>query len=351
MSRIAVWNTAFLGDAVLTLPLIHTLRAAYPDSEIDYFVRKGAKPLFAAHPDIAEVIEYDKRGAQKSLASAVRFGRELSGRGYTLWISAHTSLRSGVIGRWASARTRIGYSRPMYNQWLYTHTVNRRFTELDEIERLLELVNPLGITNRIDWPELRLPQDAYNDADAFFSSLHGVAEHAPVLGVHPGSVWGTKRWPAASYAEIVRRAVEGGANVLVFGGPGEETMAREVVELCGVDTSDTSKKSRVHDLSGKLDLPQLAAYLNKLDCYVTNDSGPMHIAWAQRTPVTAIFGPTVRSLGFYPRGEGATVIEADVPCRPCGLHGPQECPQGHFDCMMQIPPDHVWQDVQRKLWK
>lgn len=342
MGTIGVWNTAFLGDAVLTLPLLRTLKAAYPDAKIHFFVRKGLRSLFESQPELDAVFEYDKRGSQNSFLSAVSMGKQLAASRYSLWISAHTSVRSGVIARWTSARMRIGYDKPFLNHWFYTHTVSRRFPELEEIERLLQLVKPLGIEHVEEWPELVLPQAAYAAADAFWG------EHisGPVLGVHPGSVWGTKRWPAAAYAEIVRRGVEAGAQVLVFAGPGEEHMAQEVLNTCGVLST-----GKVIDLSAKLSLPQLAAYLGKLDCYVTNDSGPMHLAWAQRTPVTAIFGPTVRSLGFYPRGAGSTVLEADVPCRPCGLHGPQECPKGHFDCMRQVTPDMVWADVEPKLFR
>ncbi|MCQ2444591.1 MAG: glycosyltransferase family 9 protein, partial [Mailhella sp.] len=102
-------------------------------------------------------------------------------------------------------------------------------------------------------------------------------------------------------------------------------------------------------LSGRTSLPVLGAVLARLDCYATNDSGPMHMAWAQGTPVTAVFGPTVESLGFAPRGSGSTVVQADLPCRPCGLHGHTECPQGHFSCMRSIDPETVWRDVERKI--
>lgn len=341
MGRIGIWNTAFLGDAVLTLPLIRTVKAAFPDSPIDFYVRKGVESLFTAQPELDNVYAYDKRGAQKSILSAMSYGRELARKEYSLWISAHTSLRSGVIARWTSARTRIGYNKPAFNNWLYTNTVDRKFSELEEIERLMQLVTPLSITDIHDWPEMVLPQDAYDDADRFW------AKHvdSPVLGVHPGSVWATKRWPAEYYAKVVAKAVDAGAQVMVFAGPGEEPMAQDVIEKSGEKGS-----GRILDCSGALSLVQLAAYLNNVNCYVTNDSGPMHIAWAQRTPVTAIFGPTVRDLGFFPRGEASTVLEADVACRPCGLHGPKTCPQGHFDCMHSITPEMVWDDAKPKLF-
>lgn len=349
MSTICVWNTAFLGDAVLTLPLIQTLHEAYPDSAIHFWVRKGLSSLFTAHPAISQVYEYDKRGAEAGGFSALRLGRHLGHKRYSLWISAHSSMRSALLARWSSAKIRIGYKRPHLNAWFYTHTVDRRFAELDEVERLEQLLLPLRITVPVQkWPNLVLPRDAADKAAALFDSL-GASSDTPVLGVHPGSIWGTKRWPTEYFAEIAARAIDGGAKVILFAGPGEESMAGEVRELLarrfvrgGLDA--------LTDLSGKLSLTELAACLGRLSCYLTNDSGPMHLAWPQGTPVTALFGPTVRGLGFFPRGGQSTVMEVPLECRPCGLHGPQTCPLGHHNCMRLLLPDLVWPDVQRKLF-
>ena len=353
MIRIGVWNTAFLGDAILTLPLLQTLRSVFPDAVIDFWVRKGFGPLFAAHPAIDAVREYDKRGKEKGLFSSIRFGRAVAGEGYGLWISAHGSFRSGLIARQTGAPMRIGYAEPRLNAWFYSHTVSRAFTEYEEIERLLRLLQPLEPemqgTALQDWPNIVLPQTSREKAAQFFASL--AAEHtAPVLGIHPGSIWGTKRWPLEYFAAIAARASREGAHVLVFGGPGqEEAMAAKTVALAG-ESLPENEQGNLINLAGKLPLPDLAAYIGKLSCYLTNDSGPMHLAWPQRVPVTALFGPTVRELGFFPRGDTAKVMELPLPCRPCGLHGPQECPQGHHHCMREMTPDMVWSDVAAKLF-
>ncbi len=75
----------------------------------------------------------------------------------------------------------------------------------------------------------------------------------------------------------------------------------------------------------------------------------MHLAWAQDTPLVALFGPTVRKLGFFPRGDNSTVLEVPLDCRPCGLHGPKKCPKGHHDCMRRLTPDMVWDALRAKL--
>ena len=354
MSKIGVWNTAFLGDAILTLPLLQTLRTAFPEAEIDFWVRKGFASLFSAHPAVTNVYEYDKRGRDRGLMRSFRLGHALGNQRYALWISAHSSFRSGLIARWSSAKTRIGYDKPACNSWFYTHMVPRKFFELEEIERLNQLLLPLELEQRgmtpETWPEIVVPSDALDDAERYFSALMEEKD-APVLGLHPGSIWGTKRWPLEYYARVAARAASEGAHVLVFGGPGEEERMASVVAAAAKETAGAGAGALIRNLAGKLSLPGLAAYIGRLSCYATNDSGPMHLAWPQRVPVTAMFGPTVRSLGFFPRGENAAVMELPMDCRPCGLHGPQTCPLGHHKCMRDMIPDMVWGDIAKKLFK
>lgn len=350
MISFGIWNTAFLGDAVLTLPLLQSVRAAYPEAAIHFWVRKGFGGLFAAHPAVSAVFEYDKRDADRGFFNAMRLGARLARQRHSVWISAHSSVRSALLARWSGAKIRIGYDRPRINSWFFTHTVPRRFFELEEIERLLQLLGPLQLAELRHWPEIVLPEEADARAREFLEPLWEVSGEAPVLGLHPGSVWGTKRWPAAYFAEVGARAIREGAAVVLFAGPGEETMAAEVREGIRMNTGAAGGE-RLLDLSGKLPLPVLAACLGRLDCYVTNDSGPMHLAWPQHTPVVALFGPTVRELGFFPRGDASTVVEIDLPCRPCGLHGPRECPLGHHECMVAITPDTVWPHVAKNLWR
>ena len=347
--RIGVWNTAFLGDAVLTLPLLQNLRAAYPEASIHFWVRKGLAPLFAAHPAVTRAHEHDKRGAAKNWASGLRLGAAIAAARHDIWISAHTSLRSGFFALRSGAAMRIGYDAPWFNACLYTHTVPRCFDSLEEIERLLLLLRPLHIPVTEFWPEIALPAAVNEKSGDILGRLAPYRRGAPVLGVHPGSVWATKRWLPASFAALAAQAARQGAGVVLFAGPGEEAVALEVKEKIFAALGPAGKEMLL-DLSGALSLPELAACIGRVSCYVTNDSGPMHLAWAQRVPVTAIFGPTTRQLGFFPRGAGASVIEAALPCRPCGLHGPRQCPEGHHRCMGDIDPEMVWADVSGKLF-
>lgn len=340
-TKIGVWQTAFLGDAVLTLPLLAALKERYPDAEIHLFVRSGVESVFEGQPEIARVRPFAKRGTQKGLNAAVRLGWEIGQEGFDLWISTHTSLRSALVAGATGIRRRIGYDSPWFNRFAYTEVVNRRFDELDEIERLFQLLAPLGIVPPAPRAELVLAGDVRQAAEAYWQAN---CVGKPVLGIHPGSTWPTKCWPVDYFSDIVSRASRAGVKVLVFAGPGEEAVAEAVIAGANLPAG-----ADVTNLAGELSLPHLAAYLGKLDAYLTNDSGPMHLAWTQDIPLVALFGPTVKQLGFFPRGENSTVMETELDCRPCGLHGPKKCPREHHNCMVNLTPDMVWDALRQKL--
>lgn len=336
--RIGVWQTAFLGDAVLTLPLLQSLAGSFPDSEIYYFVRKGLGSIFDPNPRY-RVMEFDKYGLDKGATGIYRMVAGIRKLNFDLWISPHTSARSAAISFFTRAGTRVGYNRPLHNRLAFTSSVSRRFNELDEIERILELLNPLDPDSRETWPFIVLPGGARLKADHFWEkNIRG-----KTLGIHPGSTWPTKKWPEEYFARIIDMAAKvDDTRIMVFAGPGEEDIAERII-------SRASNNRHVINMAGKLSLPDLAAFISKLDCYLTNDSGPMHLAWPQKVPTIALFGPTTRDLGFFPRGANATVLETNLSCRPCGLHGHKSCPEKHHRCMKDTRPETVMDEIKEKI--
>lgn len=347
MRHICVWNTAFLGDAILTLPLIASLRKGYPDADIDFWVRPGLETLFAAQPELSRVIPAAKRGGQRGFKGLLQLVGGLRQGAYDLLVCAHTSPRSALAALGSGAGLRVGYSEGVFSRLAFHRLVPRQFCQLDEIERLLELLKPLDLPIATNWPRLRLADDVREEAAAFWKR-EGLSS-SPVLGIHPGSVWPTKRWSPARFGKVAALAAMEGSRVLIFAGPGEEALAKKVLQTAR-STSPRAFEACVN-MAGKLSLPQLAAHIGRLDCYLCNDSGPMHLAWTQRRPVVALFGPTTRELGFYPRGERSLVIERDMHCRPCGKHGGRSCRLGTHACMRGIEPEEVWQAVRARLFR
>jgi len=330
--RIGIWQTAFLGDLVLTLPLIQALGARYPEAEIHLFVRSGLEGLFAAQKELTSARPFAKRDSQRSFLAARRFGCELANEGFDLWISPHVSLRSALVARSVGAPVRISYHQPWY-QWLaYTHMVDRCFGKMHEVERLLRLGLPLGLDPKPPKARLDLPAEALARADEIFAGL----PKGRVLGMHPGSTWASKCWPPEHFAEIARRALAAGVVVLLLAGPGELDLAAAIM----ADAGDTS--GRMINLASMLTLPALAACLGRLDVFLGNDSGPLHLAATQDGPLVALFGPTDIPLGFVPLGRDAHVVGIDLACRPCGRHGHTVCPLRHHRCMKELSPDIAW---------
>lgn len=239
MKWIAVWNTAFLGDAVLTLPLIQTLADAFPGSEIDFYVRRGLASLFEAHPALHAVYEYDKRriAGNNRLSALLKSGRILGGRRYDIWIGAHPSPRSALLARLSGAPLRVGYIGGPVAALCYNRRVSRRFSELHEIERLLELLKPIlpPETPRQHWPELTLPLGGTGERPPPFRESLRQGDQEPVL-LGAASRLGLGHENAGCRPALRKSPAgppPGVPHVLVFAGPGEEGVARDVIAPFG----------------------------------------------------------------------------------------------------------------------
>ncbi len=352
MKKIAVWNTAFLGDAVLTLPLIQSLRLNYPDAVIHYHVRTGLGSLFAAHPAINEVFEFHKFTLDKGISGLRAYARVLEKQKYDLFISAHSSMRTGLIARLSGAGRRIGYDSPWHSRLWYTDRVDRMFPKIHEINRLLQLAGPLNLKVFSNRPEMYFAAETVERVETLLLKKFGSARPGNLLGMHIGAHWPSKRWSPENFAEIAARALDAGGKVALFAAGKEESeISARVSGLIGQNLSGSEARAGLFDLTNMLSLPELGAFMGRLTTFLGNDSGPMHLASAAGTPVTIIFGPTVESLGFAPFGADDSILGLDLPCRPCGLHGHKSCPLAHHRCMKDLHPDLVWPHVREKLFR
>jgi heptosyltransferase-2 len=336
--RILVVQTAFLGDVILTTPLVAVLRRHAPDAELAMLVTPAAAPLVAHHPALDHVLIDDKRGGGRGAFGLLRLVRTLRAGRFTIALAAHKSLRTGLALRAAGIPRRIGFSTAPAAR-CYTDRVPRPLG-LHDRDRLLELLTPLGVARELASTDARpwIAVDAPTRARATaLLAAHGGATRG-FAAVCPGSAWRTKRWPAASFAALVRTLDADGYRCLLLGGPDERELTRTVHDLSG---------GRAVDLGGATDLPLLAAVLAEATVAITNDSAPMHVASAVGVPQVAIFCATVPEQGYGPVGAHALVVERDLACRPCGRHGSARCPRGTDDCMELVTVDEVRAAVER----
>ncbi|MBI3012912.1 MAG: glycosyltransferase family 9 protein, partial [Elusimicrobia bacterium] len=166
-----------------------------------------------------------------------------------------------------------------------------------------------------------------------FCDSHHIPEGKMLIGMNPGSMWKTKRWLPEYFAQVADTLQkERNCQIILFGSDQDKTAVRSVCSFM---------KSPVINLCGKTDLKTLTSLISRCSLFITNDSGPMHLASAAGVPLVAIFGPTTRELGFFPLGDKSVVVELELPCRPCSLHGGDRCPLKHFKCMRDLRPEVV----------
>lgn len=336
--KVLLIQSAFLGDSLLTLPLARDLKSLLPGCRLTVLTLPRTADIFRQSPWVDEVDLDDKRGEHAGLSGTFRLASRLREAGYDLAVIPHRSFRSALLAWLARVPRRVGFSSSA-GRFLLTDSVP--FTWLiHDLERNLALLKALspGVTVRPD-ESVYLAQDP-DRARRVSERLaqDGVGPGDVLVGVHPGSAWATKRWLSHRFAELCRRLARGGRRVVLVGGPQDAA-------LCGA----LARESGALDWSGKTDLGDLKALMGRLSLFITNDSGPMHLATGCGVPTLAIFGPTTRELGFFPYGPAHRVLEADLPCRPCGLHGASACPEGHFLCMRMITTDEVWLNADQML--
>jgi len=317
-----VIQTAFLGDVVLTTPLLAALAKRH--GPVDVVTTPGGAPLLETHPAVRRVLPYDKRGRDRGWGGLRTLAARLRTEGYERAYLPHRSLRTAALALLARVPARIGF----HDGWPFFYTeVRRRPAAGHEADRLLALAEEPAAAYA---PELRPTPD---DERAAAAALSGAGIAGPFVAVAPGSIWGSKRWP--HYAELARR-LSARTPVVVVGGPEDAGLGEDIVRAVG------RSGGRALNACGKLGLRESAALIARAAVLVTNDSAPLHLATAMQTPIVAIFGPTIPEFGFGPIGPRDVTMGLDgLMCRPCSRHGPPRCPLGHHRCMRDLGPDLV----------
>ena len=361
-SRLLVIQTAFLGDLILTSPLIRALKERFPRTNLEVLARKENSPVLEDNPFVDEVIPYDKRGRDAGMGGMIRMAGRLRARRYDLCVSPHRSLRSALLAAAAGIPHRIGMADSPGRR--FYHDLVPKDRALHELERHLELVRAVGVDPRSCSRAMVVEvgaEAARTSEDLLRAS--GLDSTRPIVGIQPGSVWPTKRWLPERFAAVALDLRRRGLQVVVVGGPGDRETGEVVLDPHADLDGEREQDGRVRqapgeeegdiaaaaNLAGKTTLKDLVALIDRFRVFITNDSGPMHIAVARGVPVVALFGPTTPAQGFAPYTERAVVVEENLPCRPCGRHGHRKCPEKHFLCMRLIRPEHVMKAFDKVL--
>jgi len=318
-ANILIINTAFLGDVALTALLTQRIRNQFVDSKISVLTTLAGANVLKPIVSIDNLFILDKKGQHKSIGDTVTFAKELSKYKYDVVLSLHKSYRTSQIVKNIESNIKIGFDNAS-NKRVYTQTI-KYWSHQHEAERYQSFIFDDFKQPKIDI-KLETENQIYIENIIMQS---GFDESKKTILIAPGSVWETKRWGNDKYSELSKLALKD-YNVIAIGGK--------------EDCFDLPKG--VINMMGKTTFEQTFHLLNIADILITNDSAPTHFATITNTPTVAIFGATHPMFGFSPLASNSIVIQNDkLKCRPCRIHGENECPLGTHECMTSINATEV----------
>lgn len=326
--NILIIHTAFIGDIVLSTPLISKINKKYPNSNIYYLTTPAGAEILANNPLIKEIIVYDKKGKDKSLSGFFRIIKLIKSYNFYSAYIPHRYLRSRLIAFLGKIPQRIGYDINFSK--IFLNKKVEYLTSRHEVDRLLNLVDCDNFTDK----EIHLYPNEENKRKIDKIWKDNGIKNKKTLVIAPGSVWFTKKWPYDYWLELLDMFKNKENIQIILVGAKKDNDER------------FNKYTNIINLIGKTNLLDLAELLRQSDLLIGNDSSPIHIASAFNTRIIAIFGATVPSLGFSPWSKNSIVMENnDITCRPCSIHGGNKCPKEHFKCMKEVKPQIVYSRI------
>lgn len=338
LHRVLVIKLRHLGDVLLTSPVFTVLRNHAPQLEIDALVYRDTEPMLAGHPAIANIYTIDRGWKQEDWTAQMghewRLLRALRARHYDLIIQLTENSRGAVLSLLLKPPFSVARAYPARRGRLWRNSFTHLYpvpARRHTVEMHLDALRRIGVHPRADERRLTLVPGA--EAERSVRELlgrHGLTPKG-FIQLHPTSRWMFKSWTPEKNAELITALQESGESVVLTAAPGEP-------ELQFVARITARLKRPVTDLSGKLNLKQLAALTAQAKCFVGVDSVPMHIAAAMQTPTVVLFGPS-GEFEWGPWQVKSRVLVSDHSCRPCGQDG---CGNGKVsECLTGISVDEV----------
>ncbi len=310
-----------LGDVVLVSAAAASIKKASPEAEIDILTKPEYAPVLRNNPDIRDVI--------------TSFSRK---KRYDYLIDIHNSLRSTLVKYCIPASKRLKYNKLSFSRRVFLFT-GKRDSRLNEhvIDRYLSPVKKSLPDAAFSPPGIYLKKEELKEA----GELVKVKDY---LAISPCAKWKTKQWLPEKYTGLLVQIIKQLKKDVVLLGMKKN---RESIEKIRQGTG--LLKKHVVNLAGQTDVRQLCAVIKNSSLLVSPDTAAMHIGWAVSTPVVAMFGPTVKEFGFQPVSDKVRIIEKELQCRPCSLHGSSSCRHKDRACMKRIEVGDVMKEIKSFL--
>ena len=325
--KILVIQTAFPGDAILTLPFIQELKRKNPDYLIDVLCITETTEIFSASSSVNRVILLDKKGRHKYFISFLKFVKELKSNNYEIIYSPHRSLRSALIVLNLSPKDSYGFDNSSMkfvfkNIIKYDHTAH-------EVKRNLNLLQGDYTDKWKIIPDIVIGDESQIKVQTFISEN----QLKRFITIAPGSVWETKKYPIEYYEKIIDHFINSGYQVMLIGGMSDKNLCEQLAK---------KRSANIFVSAGDFTFIDSIELLKRSSLLICNDSAPTHLGVCADIPVLTIYCSTTPDFGFYPYNSKSDYISYDdLFCKPCGIHGFNKCPLNTFDCANRLSPETV----------
>jgi len=330
-------QTAFPGDAILTLPALKKLKEFFPDNSLEVLCIPATKEIFEASPSVDNTIVIDKKDRHKSLLSTYKFVKQLKQNNYKRIYSAHRSLRTSLIVLFLEVKETFGFDNSALFH-VYKNLVPYDLTK-HELQRNFNLVG-FKYDNQ-SWkivPEINSNEHSVEKVNTFIKQNELTKGF---ITIAPGSVWNTKKYPSEYFEIVIKHFIDQKIKIILIGGENDRVTSERIA---------SKFVGKVIDASGKFSIVESIELLKHSKLLLSNDSAPTHMGMCADIKVLTIYCSTVPEFGFYPYNKKSTSISfGDLKCKPCGIHGHNKCPIKTFDCAIKLLPDQIILKVEEML--
>ena len=323
VKKILIIKPAAIGDVLLATPVIENLRHHFPDAEIYFLTQKHCVEVLTGNPFLTKAITYDLKYDSTSFLI-----KHISRQKYDLLIDLYGNPRTAIVTYFSNAKYKVGY-KFNWRRFAYNIRVTPRGSEVHNIEFNLDSLRRLGLEIISSRPRFILNSVHKEFAERFFERKG--LQNFKVAGINPSGTWETKVWGTRKFIELGRMLAEKN-KVLIFWGTGEEKREAEIIRE-GIGDNAL--------LIPETDLKYLGALIMKCSVFITNDTGPMHIAWILGADTVAIFGPTIPALQGPLSSNSVVVRNESLNCLGCNLTRLEDCPNEHR-CMKELSAAKVY---------
>ena len=327
--KILVVGPAWVGDMVMSQSLYAFLQNSRPNITIDVLAPAWSEPLIARMPEVAQAIIKPIGHGELGLGRRRKLGRLPRQAKYDQAILLPNSFKSALAPLLARIPRRTGWRGEMR----YGLLNDMRILDEDKLPLMVQRFIALGQEPDEPLPEpLPHPRLVVDKGKVrLCAKKFDLDEAGPILALCPGAEFGAaKRWPGEYYADIARRYLARGWQVVLYGSAKDREVTAGIYSRCG-------EHPECRDLAGRTELAEAVELLSLSTAVVSNDSGLMHIAAALGRPLLVIYGPTSPEF-TPPLSPGAEMIVSDIECAPCFA---RECPLGHHRCMGDALPEQL----------